>query len=372
MRVTSATRAFAGPSQYIQGPGELKNLEIYTRELGAKVFCVIDAFLYDDLKTRLEKIYGPTSSEIKTLSFGGECCQEEFERREKEAGGYGVLVGMGGGKTMDSAKIVADRLHLPLVIVPTSASTDAPTSAMSVIYTREGVYCKNVRHQRHADLVLLDTEIIARAPLRFFVAGMGDALATYIEALANERSDAANFIGKGFRRCKASMALSKLCFEILLEDGPKAKLALESGARTEAVENVIEANTLLSGLGFENAGLACAHGIHSGFTVLPETHPYLHGEKVAFGAVCELVLENASQHLLDQVLCFLLEVGLPCTLSDLGVEPLPEKIRAIAHQTAVENKLIQAEPFAIDEDMVYNAIIGADALGRRYKLERKK
>lgn len=369
MMVSSTTRAFAGPSKYIQGPGEFNQLETYTSAFGSRAIALIDGFLFESLGKRLDGIYASGGSECKPLRFGGECCEEEFKRLGDEAGSFkaDVLVGIGGGKTMDTIKIVANDLGLPLIIVPTSASTDAPTSAMSVVYTKDGVYVKNVRHKRHADLVLMDTEIVAKAPVRLFVAGMGDALATYVEALANDKSDAANFIGKGYRRTRASMAISKVCYEILLRDGVNAKLALENGACSEAVENVIEANTLLSGLGFENAGLACAHGIHSGLTEIASTHKYYHGEKVAFGILCELALENAPEEFIREVVGFMLAVGLPCTLADLDVEPTEENIRAIARKTAVENKLIQAEPFVITEDGVYNAILAADALGRHYK-----
>ena len=162
--VQSTTRAFACPLKYIQGPGEFDRLESYTNVFGSHVLFLIDGFLYEDLKARLGKAYASTSSTFTALKFGGECCAEEFQRLATQArSGCDVLVGIGGGKTMDTAKIVANELDLPLIIVPSSASTDAPTSAMSVVYTKDGVYVKNVRHKRHASLVLLDTEIIAKA-----------------------------------------------------------------------------------------------------------------------------------------------------------------------------------------------------------------
>lgn len=367
--VTSSTRAYAGPGKYIQGPGEFDLLETYTRDYGKSALFLIDGFLFESLSVRLDGIYASGQSNCTALCFGGECCQEEFDRLEKEARACSadVMVGVGGGKTMDTAKIVAGELGLPLLIVPTSASTDAPTAALSVVYTKDGEYVRNVKHKRHADLILMDSEIVSKAPVRLFVAGIGDALATYIEALANERSDSPNFIGKGYRRTKASMAIAKVCFDILMEDGLRAKIAVENGALTEAVENVIEANTLLSGLGYENTGLACAHGIHSGLTALAQTHPYYHGEKVAFGIICQLVLENAPADLFNQVLTFMKSVGLPCSLRELGVEPTAENIRIIAHKTAVENKLIQSEPFPITEDLVFHAILAADVLGANFE-----
>lgn len=66
-----------------------------------------------------------------------------------------------------------------------------------------------------------------------------------------------------------------------MEEGVKAKIALEAGVCTPAVEKIIEANTLLSGIGFESAGLAGAHAIHNGLTVLEECHHMYHGAKAA-------------------------------------------------------------------------------------------
>ena len=136
----------------------------------------------------------------------------------------------------------------------------------------------------------MDTDIIVKSPVRLTVAGMGDALATYFEARACQRSGATSCAGG--KTTEAAMALAKLCFDTLMEEGVKAKIALEAGVCTPAVEKVIEANTLLSGIGFESAGLAGAHAIHNGFTVLEECHHMYHGEKVAFGTLTQLVLEN--------------------------------------------------------------------------------
>ena len=130
--------------------------------------------------------------------------------------------------------------------------------------------------------------------------GIGDALATYYEARATKAKDAGTCAGG--KITMAAMALAELCLDTLLEEGVKAKLALESGACTESVEKVIEANTLLSGIGFESGGLAAAHAIHNGLTVLPECHHMYHGEKVAFGVLTQLMLENVPTEELDEIL----------------------------------------------------------------------
>ena len=365
--LSSTTRAFGSPLRYVQGQGEFGRLPLYTAPYG-NACVIIDGFLYQDLNARLEKAYAESDAKFVSISFNGECCEEEVERIGKIAreNGAAVIVGAGGGKTMDTAKICADEMGLPVIIAPSSASTDAPVSEIAVVYTPNGEYIGSRKMKKNADLVLVDTEIIVKAPRRLFVAGMGDALATWLEAQTCECSDSPNYIGSGMRRCKAGMAIAKASWDILFEDGEKALMALDSGVVTEAFENVVEANTLLSGLGFLNTGLATAHGIHSGLTVLPETHKYLHGEKVAFGIVCQMVLENTPAETVDKVMRFMVAIGLPVTLADLGVAAERDKVMAIAEKTA-NGPLIHQEPFAVTTERVYGAIIAADALGRKYK-----
>ena len=136
---------------------------------------------------------------------------------------------------------------------------------------------------------------------------------------------------------------------------------------TEALENVIEANTLLSGLGFENTGCAGAHGIHSGFSEIESAHAYLHGEKVAFGLLCQLVLENADKKLIDKIVRFLLAVDLPVCLADLNIEASEENLGIIADHTINHNPLIYNEPIVVNEASVKNAILMADMIGRSYR-----
>ncbi len=365
--LSSTTRAFGSPLRYVQGQGEFGRLPLYTAPYG-NACVIIDGFLYQDLNARLEKAYAESGAKFVSISFNGECCDEEVERIGKIAkeNGAAVIVGAGGGKTMDTAKICADEMGLPVIIAPSSASTDAPVSEIAVVYTPNGEYIGSRKMKKNADLVLVDTEIIVKAPRRLFVAGMGDALATWLEAQACEGSDSPNYIGSGMRRCKAGMAIAKASWDILFEDGEKALMALDRGVVTEAFENVVEANTLLSGLGFLNTGLATAHGIHSGLTVLPETHKYLHGEKVAFGIVCQMVIENTPAETVDKVMRFMVSIGLPVTLADLGVEATYEKVMAIAEKTA-NGPLVHQEPSFVSTERVYSAIIAADALGRKYK-----
>ncbi|MDD3611496.1 MAG: glycerol dehydrogenase [Eubacteriales bacterium] len=372
--MVSSSRAFAGPMRYIQGQGEIFNLAHYASIYGSKAFVLIDAFLFDEINEKIEPRFEEDGIAYRSLCFSGECCTNEIERLNDELDAFqgDVVLGIGGGKTLDTAKMLSATNHLPIIIVPTSASTDAPTSALSVLYSDKGEYVKNVKHSRNADLIVMDSGIIVKAPLRLFVAGMGDALATYFEAEANRRSAHNNLVGTGYQMTKTAYAISELCYETLMQDGYSAKIAVENQVVTAALENVIEANTLMSGLGFENAGLSCAHGIHAGLTALPETHPYYHGEKVAFGVLCQLVLENADEKTLLEVMEFMYRINLPLTLKEIGVEPTQENISTIAFGTAVDNKLIQSEPFEVTEDLVFAAIKVANDIGTKYLAATRK
>ncbi len=113
--------------------------------------------------------------------------------------------------------------------------------------------------------------------------------------------------------------LARFCYTTLMRYGRPAKLACEQHQVTPALEHVIEANTLLSGLGFESGGLAAAHAIHNGLTVLPATHKYWHGEKVAFGTLAMLMLTDRAPELIEEVYQFCEDIGLPTTLADIGL-----------------------------------------------------
>lgn len=361
------TRGFGSPGRYFQGPGELDNLHKYTSLYGKRVFAVIDVFFYKAYTEKFGNIYAETDSELLTEEFGGETSEAEIERVTACAKDFApdVVVGIGGGKTLDTAKAVADNYQVPVIIAPTTASTDAPCSALSVIYKENGEHSHARHYVGSPNIVLMDSEVITKAPIRYLVSGMGDALSTYFEARANDESDSPNYISGGYRRPKVAMAIAKLCYDILLEDGLKAMLAAKVGVCTEAVENIIEANTLLSGLGFENTGCAGAHSVGDGITALPEGAKTLHGERCAFGVICQLVSEGRGIDEIEEVIRFNLSVGLPVTLEDMGIEATESNVRTIAEVSL--HSFWDAQPFSVTADKVYRDILGANALGHYYK-----
>ena len=356
-------RIFISPSKYVQGPGELTRLGEYAKAYGDHALVVIS-------EGGLRRSGNVITASLEAAgvahtydNFNGECSQAEIDRLVEvfRASGADFVVGVGGGKIFDTAKAVAAAVDVPVVIVPTIAATDAPCSALSVIYTDDGQFKEYQFFKQNPNLVLMDTDVISKSPVRLTVSGMGDALATYFEARACKRSDATTCAGGHVT--EAAMALARLCYETLIADGLKAKLALEAGACTESVEKVIEANTLLSGLGFESAGLAGAHAIHNGMTAMPETHAFYHGEKVAFGTLTQLVLENAEE--LYEVLDFCVEVGLPVTFAQLGVEDASwERVLEVAKLACAPTDTLGNMPFEVTPEKVASAMLAADAYGR--------
>ncbi len=306
------------PGRYIQGPHAMSALGEELARFGPRALLVVSpSILANVLPTYRADI--EDALEIQVERFGGESCDEEVERIAGIARSFGAdsIAGLGGGKTIDTVKTAAWQAGVPGVSVPTTASTDAPASGLAVIYTPDGVFKRYQFLPANPRLVLVDSEIVVHAPLRFLVAGMGDALATWFEAESCRQSCACNMTGKP--GSITAFALARLCYDTLLQYGALARQAAASAVVTPAVEHIIEANTLLSGLGFESGGLAAAHAIHNGFTTLAPTHAYLHGEKVAIGTLASLFLTDKGGDQIAEVYGFCESVGLPTTLGGIGL-----------------------------------------------------
>ena len=353
------------PGRYVQGKDSRKRLGTELSRYGKRGVVICGPLVHEAVLPDF-KPYLQNDGQVRIEKFGGECSDEEIERLLNlvKKGEFHFVVGLGGGKTLDTAKAVAYKAKLPVAVVPTIAATDAPCSALSVIYTPAGEFKRYFMLPRNPDLVLVDTQIVANAPVRFLVSGMGDALATWFEAESCMKSHAPNMAGDV--GSMSAYALAKLCYDTLLTHGLAAKTACEANVVRPALERIVEANTLLSGLGFESGGLAASHAIHNGLTVLEQTHQYYHGEKVAFGTVASLFLTDKPTETINEVYGFCKAIGLPSTLADIGLaEATDEELLRVATSSCSEGETIHNEPIPVTPDMVFSALKKADAEGRR-------
>lgn len=354
------------PGKYIQGEKALEQLAHWVNLLGKNGLILASRTVREKILAKYGKDLSANSICIEP--FQGECCENELNRLSHiiSRKQVGVIVGMGGGKTIDTAKIAADRAQIPVIIVPTIASTDAPCSGCAVLYSEKGVFDSTHYQKMNPQVVLVDTTIIAEAPTRFLISGMGDALATWFEARSCDRTQSMNECG-GYSTM-TGLNLAKLCYDTLLMYGAAAKIACEKHIVTPALNHIIEANILLSGIGFESSGLAAAHSIHNGLTALEETRRFYHGEKVAFGVLTGLQLTDASPQESASVFSFCEEIGLPTTLADIGLQNIDRnRLMMAAENACAPAEAIHHEAGIITPEKVLNAMIAADAMGNARK-----
>ncbi len=298
--------------------------------------------------------------------FRGESTRAESARVAaiaKEAG-VDMMIGIGGGKVLDTAKAAAVEADIKMITCPTIASNDTPTSAATVWYDENGDFEGFDCWPFNPDVVLVDSQVIANGPLRAFAAGMGDALATWVEADASYKTRAIN-LGGGVAT-GAAMALARLAYENLMEYGVEAHRAVEQHLVTPAVERIIETNVLLSGLGFESGGLATAHMIANPLSNFPECKHAMHGEKVSFGIITQLCLdEDTASASLYEIYDFLIDIGLPVTFKELKLEGITrDRLQPIGEICAGEGSLCANHCFEITADGIVDAMLAADQFGR--------
>ncbi|MCM0619093.1 glycerol dehydrogenase [Nocardioides bruguierae] len=365
------TTVLSSPAHYVQGKNVIAELGTHLKNLGSTPLLVADDIVWGIVEDALGKGFADAGLAVVRVGFGRFATPGAVDGLVETitSGGHDVIVGVGGGSAIDAAKAAGHLAGVRWASVPTAASSDAPTSALSVIYTEEGEFIEYRFFPHNPDLVLIDTQLVANAPVAFLVGGIGDALATWVEARATARGTGSTMAGG--RPTHAGTALAQLSWDLLHENALAALDAVRAKVVTPALEAVVEANTLLSGLGFESGGLAAAHAIHNGLTAAPQTHGLSHGQKVNFGTTTQLVLEGADAEELADFVEFSTRVGLPNTLAEIGLTAEnTAELRAVAEAACVEGETIHNMPFPVTPEAVVDAMLATDRIATRVRVER--
>jgi len=358
-------RTIGFPGRYVQGPGAVSALGPLVKELGGAVAAVVAgdnarAACGEAVTISLES----AGRDVHYLRFSGACTAAAVSSLAVQAASVRAdsVIALGGGSVIDAAKGVNIARGGLLIVVPTIASTDAPTSRSIVIYDDRHRITDVQRMRRNPDAVVVDTEIIARAPLRFFVAGMGDALSKKFEADQCRMTGATNFFGTP--PPPVAMLMAERCYGTIVEYGESARERIAATRRPDdSVERVVEATVLYSGLGFEASGLSMAHALIRGLCAHPGTSGALHGEMVAFGTIAQLLAEGRPSAEVRAHIELAHRLGLPVTLAQLGAPSLVEdELKEMARLSFAAPHMRNLSP-AIDEARVAMMLRAADALG---------
>lgn len=361
-------RAFGGPHRYVQGPGALNELATLVPLYGRRPFIVADVAVMGALREQLKTLLQPCADGLEFAEFSGECSAAQIDAMMGKANEAksDVIVAIGGGKAIDTAKGVRIQRGGGIIVVPTVASNDAPTSRLAIIYTDDHIL-KEVRLMpTNPDAVVVDTSIIARAPRRFFVAGIGDALSKKFEAEQCFNSGGMNFYKA--RPAALAVSIANQCYQVIRRDAVASLTAVDRKEPDAAFENIVEATILLSGLGFESGGLSIAHSLTRGFSAIPSLNGALHGEQVAFGLLTQLCLEQRSPEFLADMVAFFKTVGLPTSLKDLGFSSnTQDGIRTIAQRSIAEAPYLRQFVGTVTEQSLMAALDRANRCAKSDK-----
>ncbi|MGD9962340.1 MAG: glycerol dehydrogenase [Thermoplasmata archaeon] len=326
-------RKMVTPSLYLQGKGVVYYLGQRAQAYGNRAFVIGGKTALAVVGDRVRKSLESSGIDIALWEDGvSECTMATIDRlvaAGRKAAPH-FVVGVGGGKAVDTAKAVAWKLKVPTVIIGTQCATNADTSAEIVVYNDDHVFVEWLTVPHNPVLVIEDTDVLAKAPPKYLVWGMGDALSTKFEAEAYAKARRKKKDGNV--PTTAALALADACYASLMEHGLKALHDIQSGSHSRDVDDVIEAVKLSSGMAFENTGCALAHALHNGLKKTGEVHGE-HGEVVAYCTLVQMAYEGRRKEEVSAVRTWCQKVGLPTSVKTLG-DPSKAALRKAAEYAA--------------------------------------
>lgn len=311
---------FGAPRRYIQGPGVLASIGEKLAAIGSSAVLLANSRVMELSADTFARSAAAAGVALRALPFGGEITYDEIARIVAEIGDDrpDIVISAGGGKTIDTGKIVARETGAAFVSVPTIASNDSPTSHIAVIYDADHKLVGVEENKGNPELVLVDTDIIIKAPIELLSAGVGDALVKVFEVEQCIAAGGKNVFGA--TSPLTALALARACYDTVRENLEGAYEAHAKGEPNAAFEALVEAAVLMSGLAFESGGLSVSHGMTRGLSAVPGVAQALHGHQVAYGLLVQLELENRDATFMADMRGFFRAAKLPLRLADLGAD----------------------------------------------------
>ncbi|MFC6038800.1 iron-containing alcohol dehydrogenase family protein [Paenisporosarcina macmurdoensis] len=305
------------PAEYVCKSGVLEELEDKLTSRNIKRVLIVSGVK----SWYAARYYFPTLKSIHVTHafYKGQCTVTEISRVAALAQSYAVdaIIGVGGGKVLDVVKAAASASRTKSVLIPTLASNCAPWTPLSVIYSDEGVMSHYDVYPISVDLLLVEPRILVEAPAPLLIAGIGDTLAKWYEADVQIRR-----LTNPPVALKVAHHTARLCAEEMFEHAEEAvndaKDVRVSNAFVRVVESIIMLGGMVGGFGDRYGRIAGAHSIHNGMTIAPESHEALHGNKVAYGILVQLLLEQKESEV-ERLLPFYQKLGLPTSLYELNI-----------------------------------------------------
>ncbi|NJO40826.1 MAG: iron-containing alcohol dehydrogenase family protein [Cyanobacteria bacterium CRU_2_1] len=362
------------PAQVVRGAGILSHSGETIARLGQRPLVVCGDQTLSVVQAFFQPMWEGRSFQVAQASYGLDCSESGLDVLRQAAAEHraDVILGVGGGKALDAAKLLAYQCYLPIVTIPTSAATCAAWTALSNVYSEQGAFLYDVGLATCPDLLILDYDLIQTASRRTLVAGIGDALAKWYEAsVSSGHSDQTLII--------AAVQQARVLRDLLFQKSVAAIDSPGSAVWREVVDATVLLAGVIGGLGGAQCRTVAAHAVHNGLTHLLQSHDTLHGEKVAYGILVQLRLEELIQGSLlavtarQQLLKFYAEIGLPQTLADLGLNSVTlADLQRSAEIACQPNSDIHRLPFEVTPTQLMAAMVSTIAASPEFKTQNSK
>jgi glycerol dehydrogenase len=343
------------PAQYISGPNTLVGCSRFIVKWGKNVLVSGGKKALKSVNSKLFAALETAGVKYEVNQFSGECSDENIAVLVKKVQRMALdaIIGVGGGKSLDTTKRAAEICNVPVICIPTIAATCAAASVLAVIYTEEGVHKKDHYLEKNPNLVLVDTEIIAKAPVEYFESGILDSLSKWYEGKAAFKG-----VSNPDIFTMSALKLAELLNEVMEEEAINAVQAVKQQQASDAVTKITDLNIYLAAviqsIGKRTRG-AAAHSIHAGLSVIPQSHAILHGYKVGYGIVAQLFMEKEDLKEIGRVVNFFRKLDLEPSFKGLGLPFEAGLLKRVAEKAILSDPM-KNMPFEVRVEQVVAAM----------------